>query len=281
VSGPDARAGDGSGGGVLLSPSLLSADWTRLPEQIALAEQGADWLHLDVMDGQFVPNLTFGPFIVKAIRRLTKLPLDVHLMIHDPVDYAQAFRDAGADWLSFHVEARGAAGPGWPAPVRSSGEGARGGADPGGGAPAAPPAAHAIDLAVLRGALAAFRRTGARVGIALRPDTAVAEIEPVLGELDLLLPMSVYPGFSAQAFCESALAQLRRAAQWRAAHGAGLLLQTDGGVAPDTIARIAAAGADVFVAGSAVYGRPDPLAAMRELRARARAARPAGPATAG
>jgi ribulose-phosphate 3-epimerase len=103
----------------------------------------------------------------------------------------------------------------------------------------------------------------------------------VLGELDLLLPMSVYPGFSAQAFCESALAQLRRAAQWRAAHGAGLLLQTDGGVAPDTIARIAAAGADVFVAGSAVYGRPDPLAAMRELRARAQAARPADPATAG
>jgi len=276
VSGPGARADGGGGGGaagVLLSPSLLSADWTRLPEQIALAEQGADWLHLDVMDGQFVPNLTFGPFIVKAIRRLTKLPLDVHLMIHDPVDYAQAFRDAGADWLSFHVEARGAAGPGWPAPVRSSGEGARGGADPGGGAP---PAAHAIDFGILRDSLAAFRRTGARVGLALRPDTAAAEIEPVLGELDLLLPMSVYPGFSAQAFRESALGEIRRAADWRAAHGARLLLQTDGGVAPDTIARIAAAGADIFVAGSAVYGRPDPLAAMRELRARAQAARPAG-----
>lgn len=265
-------------GGVILSPSLLSADWTRLGEQIALAEQGADWLHLDVMDGQFVPNLTFGPVIVRAIRRMTELPLDVHLMIHDPVGYAPTFREAGADWLSFHVEARGAAGPGWPAPVRSAGEGARsGGADA--AAPAGPPrlspaaVPHAIDFAILRDSLAAFRRTGARVGLVLRPDTAVAEVEPVLGELDLLLPMSVYPGFSAQAFREATLAEVAWAAGWRAAQGTQLLVQADGGVGPETIGRLAAAGADVFVAGNAVYRQSDPLAAMRDLKARAQTAK--------
>jgi ribulose-phosphate 3-epimerase len=268
-----------SDGRVLLSPSLLSADWTRLAEQVALAEAGADWLHLDVMDGHFVPNLTFGPFVVRAIRRMTRLPLDVHLMIQDPLDWADAFRGAGADWISFHVEARGTAGPGWAAPEQARGEGARvrgekaqapSPASAPSPAPAADaPAAHPIDLARLRAALAALRRTGARVGLALRPDTAVAEVEPVLGELDLLLPMSVYPGFSGQAFHPSALGEMRRAAEWRAAHGAGFVIQADGGVAADTVEQVAEAGVDVLVAGHGVYGQPDPLAAMRDLRARA------------
>jgi ribulose-phosphate 3-epimerase len=258
-------------GGVILSPSLLSADWTRLAEQVALAEQGADWLHLDVMDGQFVPNLTFGPFLVKTIRRMTRLPLDVHLMIEEPAGFAHAFRQAGADWISFHVEARGVAGPGWAAPELPRGEDAReiqeGDRTRAGGM------GHRIDVATLRATLDAFRRTGARVGLALRPDTSVAEVEPVLGELDLVLPMSVYPGFSGQKFHEAALAEMRRAAAWREAHRAPLLIQADGGVALATVERVAQAGVDVFVAGQGVFGQADPLAALRELRTRAQAAR--------
>jgi ribulose-phosphate 3-epimerase len=259
-----------SGRSVILSPSLLSADWTRLGEQIALAEAGGEWLHLDVMDGHFVPNLTFGPFVVRAIRRMTRLPLDVHLMMQDPLAWAGAFREAGADWISFHAEAQGAAGPGWAAPERARGDLARqeravGAAEAG--------ARHPLDLDRLRASLAALRRTGAKAGLALRPDTAVSEVEPVLGELDLLLPMSVYPGFSGQDFHPGALAQMRRAAEWRATHGGRLLIQADGGVAADTVEEVAAAGVDVFVAGHGIYGQPDPLAAMRDLRTRAQAAR--------
>lgn len=254
---------------VLLSPSILSADWTRLREQIELAEQGADWLHLDVMDGQFVPNLTFGPLIVRAIRRMTRLPLDVHLMIQDPGSYASAFRDAGADWLSVHVEARGVAGPGWPAPARSHGEGARDEGEP----PSSGPIRRVVDPARLRASLATLRATGARVGLALRPDTAVAEVEAVLGELDLLLVMSVYPGFSGQPFREEALTQIRAAAERRDAVGARFLVEVDGGVAADTMERVVEAGADVIVSGHGIYRQPDPIAAMRELATRAAAAR--------
>jgi ribulose-phosphate 3-epimerase len=262
-------AGEGNARQLLLSPSILSADWTRLPEMLALAEEGADWLHLDVMDGHFVPNLTFGPMIVSAIRRMTSLPLDVHLMIHQPASLAAAFKEAGADWISFHVEAWGVAGPGWEPPEQAA-AGSAGAPTPGS---AAARASHPIDMRLLRGTIAAFRRTGARVGLALRPDTAVAEIEPVLNELDLVLPMSVYPGFSGQAFREEALEQMRWAARWRNVHRPQMLVQADGGVALETVERVAVTGVDVFVAGHGVYRQSDPLKAMGQLMQKARDAR--------
>lgn len=257
---------------VLLAPSLLSADWSRLAEAVEIAERGADWIHLDVMDGQFVPNLTFGPVIARAVRKLTRLPIDAHLMIHEPVEFVSAFREAGVDRITVHVEARGVCGPGWRAPVRSQGEGAKAG-DGSGAAPPADP--HAIDLGALRRTLAAVRASGAGVGLALRPDTKIAEIESVLDEVDLVLPMSVYPGFSGQAFRPEALQEIRAASSWRERHGARYLIQADGGVAADTIASVSAAGAEVFVSGHGVYRQSDPLAALQDLRHRAAAARSA------
>ena len=264
---------------IVLSPSILSADWTRLREQIELAERGADWLHLDVMDGQFVPNLTFGPLIVDAVRKMTRLPLDVHLMIHDPISYVKTFRDAGADWISVHAEARGVCGPGWPAPVRSTGENAKaddssGATGEGSGGLRGGP--HPISLERLRRSLHAIRETGARVGLALRPDTPVIEIEPVLDEIDLLVVMSVYPGFSGQTFREEVLASVRDAVAWREERDAGFRIEMDGGIARATIERAAAAGADVFVAGHGVYREPDPLGAMATLKELAAGALAAG-----
>jgi ribulose-phosphate 3-epimerase len=255
---------------VVLAPSLLSADWSRLAEAVAIAEKGADWIHLDVMDGQFVPNLTFGPVIARAVRQLTRLPIDAHLMIHDPLEFVSAFREAGVDHMTVHVEARGVCGPGWRAPVRSHGEG---GASPQDAGAPAPHDAHAIDLGALRRTLAAVRASGAGVGIALRPDTKLSEIEAVLGEVELVLPMSVYPGFSGQAFRPEALQEIRAAADWRKIHGARYLIQADGGVAADTIASVSKAGAEVFVSGHGVYRQVDPLAALQDLRRRAVAAR--------
>ena len=255
----------------ILAPSLLSADWSRLAEAVAIAEAGADWIHLDVMDGQFVPNLTFGPVIARAVRKLTKLPIDAHLMIHDPLEFVGAFREAGVDHMTVHVEARGVCGPGWAAPVRSHGEGAK--AEERAGPPPAEP--HAVDVDALRRTLEEVRASGAGVGIALRPDTKIAEVESVLGEVDLVLPMSVYPGFSGQAFRPEALQEIRAAAAWREAHRARYLIQADGGVSADTIASVSAAGAEVFVSGHGVYRQDDPLAALQDLRRRAEAARKA------
>src|SRR5262249_19973418 len=220
------------------------------------------------MDGQFVPNLTFGPVIARAVRKLTKLPIDAHLMIQEPAEFVQAFRDAGVDHMTVHVEASGVCGPGWRAPVRSPGAGAK--TDDDRPPPCDP---HAIDLAKLRDTLKAVRATGAGVGLALRPDTKVAEVEAVLGEIDLVLPMSVYPGFSGQPFRPEALQEIRAAAAWRTRHGARFLIQADGGVTADTIAAVSAAGAEVFVSGHGVYRQADPQEALRDLRRRAEAAR--------
>ena len=246
---------------MIVSPSILSADWTDLAGAVRIAEQGgAEWLHCDVMDGHFVPNLTFGPPMVEALRRLTSLPLDVHLMIDEPLAFIPAFAQAGGAILTVHVEAPGVAGPGWGAPVRSHGEG--GAAD----APLEAPGPHAIDPERLRATLQAIRTHGAKAGLALRPDTAFDEVAGALDLVDVLLVMTVYPGFSGQAFLDAPLETMRRAAAHRRARGLDYLIEVDGGISAESGRRCAAAGADALVAGHGIYRQKDPIAAVRTLK---------------
>jgi len=210
-----------------IAPSVLSADFGRLDEEVrAVTAAGADWLHLDVMDGHFVPNLTIGPGVVAAIRRATKLPLDVHLMITDPARYAPQFIDAGADWVSIHYEV-------CPEP---------------------------------RNLIADIRARGARPAMAINPETPVAAVAGAVADVDMLLVMSVHPGFGGQGFIPESLGKLEDARRLRERIGAKFLIEVDGGITTENAAKIAAAGADVLVAGTAVFRAPDYAAAITALR---------------
>lgn len=217
---------------ILIAPSILSSDFARLAEEAArMAACGADWLHVDVMDGHFVPNLTVGPPVVEALHRVTKLPLDCHLMITDPHTYGPQFLAAGAAGVTFHVEVEGD---------------------------------H-------RALLRSIRAVGARAGLSLRPGTSAAALLPYLDELDLVLVMTVEPGFGGQSYMADMAPKLDAL---RAAIGERPIdLQVDGGLNPETVRHAAAHGANVIVAGSAVFRADDPAAAIAALRAGAAASR--------
>ena len=215
--------------GIQINPSILSADFSDLGAQIRALSDAADWVHVDVMDNHFVPNLTLGLPVVEAILKNSALPVDCHLMIEDPDRWATAYAEAGAGSVTFHVEAAHA-------PVRLARN---------------------------------LRAAGARAGMALKPATAVEPYADLLPELDMLLLMTVEPGFGGQAFLDVVLPKVRRARQLVRDGRHRVWVLVDGGVDPTTIERCAEAGADVFVAGSAVYGADDPADAVRRLRARA------------
>ncbi len=210
-----------------IAPSILSADFARMGDAVArLAGYGADWVHFDVMDGHFVPNLTFGPMMCAAVRPLTHLPLDVHLMVERPGDYVEPFHAAGADCITFHVEA---------------------------------------DAHVHR-TLQSIRARGMRAGVVLNPATPVCMAEPVLPLCDLVLLMSVNPGFGGQAFIPEVLDKIRALRALIDARGLPTEIEVDGGINPDTARLCAAAGATVLVAGSSVFRADDPAAMIAALR---------------
>ena len=217
-----------------IAPSILSADFARLGEEVsAVARAGADWIHVDVMDGHFVPNLTIGPLVVEAVRRSTSLPLDVHLMIEKPERFVTEFVKAGAATIGVQVEA----------------------------------CPH------LHRTVAQIREAGARASVVLNPGTPANAIEPVLSDVDQVLVMTVNPGFGGQKFIESMLAKIATLRGMIDERGREVALEVDGGISLETIARAARAGADVFVAGTAIFGAPDYAQAIAALRKAALAAR--------
>ncbi|MEJ5365183.1 MAG: ribulose-phosphate 3-epimerase [Desulfosoma sp.] len=214
-----------------LAPSILSADFGRLAEEIRAVEKaGADWIHVDVMDGHFVPNITIGPDVVKAVRRATTLPVDVHLMISEPDRFVDAFVEAGADWLGVHVEA----------------------------------CVH------LHRTVQRIRELGAKAAVAVNPATPLCLVEPILPHVDMVLLMTVNPGFGGQRFIPSVLPKIREMRRWIDERSLPVLLQVDGGVSVDTVDHLVEAGVDVFVAGSAVFQGSDYRRTVGALKERFR-----------
>lgn len=210
-----------------IAPSILSADFSRLGEEVLAVEAaGADYIHIDVMDGRFVPNITIGPLVVEAVRKVTKLPLDVHLMIEEPERYVEEFAKAGADIIVVHAEA----------------------------------SRHLHRL------VQQIKGLGKRAGVSLNPATSLHELDYLLEDLDLVLLMTVNPGFGGQSFIESCIPKIQQLRAMLDRRGCEAELEIDGGVKPSNIARVAHAGADVLVAGSAVFGSGDYAATIAEMK---------------
>jgi len=216
---------------ILIAPSILSADFSQLGEEIRqVCEAGADLIHIDVMDGHFVPNITIGPLVVEAARRVTEKPLDVHLMISDADAYIEDFASAGADWITVHAEA----------------------------------CIH------LQRTVSRIRELGAKAGVVLNPATSLTALDYVLADIDLVMLMSVNPGFGGQSFIPSTLDKIIRLKRLIDEHGYHIGIEVDGGVSPATIGKIAQAGANIFVAGSAIYKCEEYGPVIAELRSNAR-----------
>jgi len=211
----------------MVAPSILSADFSRLGEEIRAVERaGADVIHVDVMDGQFVPNITIGPPVVASVRKITDLPLDVHLMIKNADQYLEDFAKAGADWITVHVEA----------------------------------CPH------LNRTITRIKELGKKAGAVLNPATPLASLDEILQDVDLVMLMSVNPGYGGQSFIVSSLDKIRRLRKMIEARGLEVGIEVDGGVSPTTIDDVAGAGANIFVAGSAVFGQPDYVGIIKELK---------------
>jgi len=222
---------------IRIAPSLLAADFAALGDAVRAAERGgADFIHVDVMDGHFVPNITIGPPVVRAIKRVATVPLDVHLMISDPDRYVDAFAEAGAAYLTVHVEA----------------------------------------LPHLHRTLSYIRSLGLKAGVALNPSTPISSLDEIAAEVDLILVMSVNPGFGAQSFIPRSAGKIRAVRDMLDRIGGHALIEVDGGIDLQTVGAVVSAGVDILVAGNAIFATPDPAAAARALRAAAERARQSG-----
>jgi ribulose-phosphate 3-epimerase len=210
-----------------IAPSILSADFSRLRDEIQAVEKaGADWLHVDIMDGHYVPNITIGPVVVESVRKVTRMPLDVHLMITDPDKYAPEFIKAGADWISVHPET-------CKDPVKS---------------------------------LERIRELGAKTSIAVNPDVPLEKVEAYLAHIDMILMMTVFPGFAGQAFIEDVLPKIEKVRNMITERKLPILIEADGGIKADNIDRVVRAGAEVIVSGSGIFKTPDYAATIRRMR---------------
>ena len=212
---------------IKIAPSILSSDFSRLKDEIQAVEgAGADWLHVDVMDGHYVPNITIGPVVVESVRKATRLPLDVHLMITDPDKYAPEFVKAGADWISIHPE-------------------------------------------TCKNPKASFkkiRELGAKASIAVNPDVPLERVEPYFPEIDMVLMMTVFPGFAGQAFIEDVLTKIEKVRRVVEQRKLSILIEADGGIKADNIGRVVKAGAEVIVSGSGIFKTPDYADTIRRMR---------------